>query len=143
MSLQVNENSRWCSEAIKRSNYNAQYSSKTNVKILNVQEDHQEKIPQLTTKVLNILQDKGIQIQTEQLLAIHRIQNKKGYIRPVILKLKSNNDKTLIMRKRKELEAAGHRLVDDVTALNGALMNRLSLHPPIETTCSSMALSLL
>ncbi|KAH3782563.1 hypothetical protein DPMN_160480 [Dreissena polymorpha] len=28
MSSQVNENSRWCSEAIKRSNYNAQYSIK-------------------------------------------------------------------------------------------------------------------
>ncbi|KAH3797803.1 hypothetical protein DPMN_151390 [Dreissena polymorpha] len=134
MSSQVNENSQRCSEAIKRSNYNEQYSRKNNVKILDVQEDHQETIPQLTTKVLNILQDKGIQIQTEQLLAIHRIPNKKGNIRPVILKLKSNNDKTLIMRKRKELKAAGHRLVDDVTALNSALMNRLSLHPSIETT---------
>ncbi|KAH3861213.1 hypothetical protein DPMN_024140 [Dreissena polymorpha] len=38
------------------------------------------------------------------------------------------------MRKRKEMKAAGHRLVDDVTALNSALMNRLSLHPAIETT---------
>ncbi|KAH3736512.1 hypothetical protein DPMN_043082 [Dreissena polymorpha] len=33
------------------------------------------------------------------------------------------------------MKAAGHRLVDDVTALNSALMNRLSLYPAIETTC--------
>ncbi|KAH3703883.1 hypothetical protein DPMN_078934 [Dreissena polymorpha] len=38
------------------------------------------------------------------------------------------------MRKRKELKAAGNRLVDDVTALNRSLMNRLSLHPSIEAT---------
>ncbi|KAH3815751.1 hypothetical protein DPMN_144282 [Dreissena polymorpha] len=135
MSSQVNENSQKCSEAIKRSNYNEQYARKNKVKILDVKEDQQETIQQLTTKVLNILKDKGIQIQTEQLLAIHGIPSKKENIRPVILKLDSNNYKTLIMRKRNELKAAGHRLVDDVTALNSALFNRLSLHPSIETTC--------
>ncbi|KAH3870897.1 hypothetical protein DPMN_034089 [Dreissena polymorpha] len=32
------------------------------------------------------------------------------------------------------MKAAGHRLVDDVTALNSVLMKRLSLHPAIEIT---------
>ncbi|KAH3833410.1 hypothetical protein DPMN_106720 [Dreissena polymorpha] len=101
---------------------------------MDIQEDHQESIPNLTSKVIGLLHDKGVKLQNDQILEIHRIPSKKGQIRPVLLKLKCNNDKTIIMRKRKEMKAAGHRLVDDVTALNSALMNRLSLHPAIETT---------
>ncbi|KAH3791485.1 hypothetical protein DPMN_144971 [Dreissena polymorpha] len=134
ITTQVNENAQKCNDALKRSNYNEQYSRKNNVKIMDIKEDDKELIPNLTSKVIGLLQDKGVELQNEQIMAIHIIPSKKGQIRPVLLKLKSNNDKTIIMRKRKEMKAAGHRLVDDVTALNSALMNRLSLHPAIETT---------
>ena len=67
-------------------------------------------------------------------MAIHRIPSRQGQVKPTLIKLKNNNDKSTIMRKRKEMKQEGHRLVDDVTYLNTGLMNRLSLHAEMQAT---------
>ncbi|KAH3768812.1 hypothetical protein DPMN_170028 [Dreissena polymorpha] len=65
---------------------------------------------------------------------MHRIPTKKGQTRSVLIKIRNNDDKSAVMRKRKEMRNGGHRLVDDVTALNTGLMSRLQLHQDIEST---------
>ena len=66
-------------------------------------------------------------------MAIHRIPGKIGMPKPVLIKLMNNNEKTKIMKKRKEMKLAGYRLVDDVTKQNTKLINRLNLHEDIDS----------
>ncbi|KAH3789170.1 hypothetical protein DPMN_167342 [Dreissena polymorpha] len=74
---QINENAQECDDAIKRSNHNEQYSRKNNVKIMDIQEDKQESIENLTSKVMGLLQDKRVKLQSDHIIAIHRIQVRK------------------------------------------------------------------
>ncbi|KAH3748179.1 hypothetical protein DPMN_182617 [Dreissena polymorpha] len=130
----INSNTRLSEENSKRSNHNEQYSRKNNIKIMDVKEEPNESITTLSIKVTTLFQDQNIEIKPEQIVAIHRIPTKKGQIRPVLIKLRNNDDKSTVMRKRKEMKQSGHRLVDDVTALNTGLMSRLQLHKDIEST---------
>ena len=120
-------------EAITKANYNEQYSRKNNVKILDIKELPSENEESLTRTVTDTLNTQGIILKPEDIIAIHRIPTKKGNVRPILLKLKNNTAKANIMRKRKEMKTAGHRLVDDVTKQNHGLINRLYLHPDIES----------
>ncbi|KAH3725003.1 hypothetical protein DPMN_050831 [Dreissena polymorpha] len=69
----------------------------------------------------------------EDVVAMHRIPTKKGQIRLVIIKLRNNSVKSAIMRKRAPMKSKGYRLVDDVTKPNQGLINRLLLHPNIDS----------
>lgn len=130
---QIEKNKLMAQEANKRANYNEQYSRKNNVKILNVPVKKNETEDVLITSVQNILGKHEITLEKEQIIAIHRIPGKTGDIKPVLMKLKNNNAKIEIMRKRRPLKDDGHRLIDDVTQLNQGLINRLSLHPDIRS----------
>lgn len=121
-------------EANKRSNRNEQYSRKNNVKVMNVTEGDKETEAELTKKLQDIMLEHDVKLEENQIVAIHRIPTKRGQTKPVLIKLRNNCDKTMMMRKRKELKQKGYRLVDDVTSLNTGLMNRLSLNPQIEST---------
>ena len=48
-------------------------------------------------------------------------------------KFSTNNEKSKIMKKRKEMKHGGYRLVDDVTKENTKLINRLNLHKDIDS----------
>ena len=134
MNERINNNARLNEENSKRSNHNEQYSRKNNIKIMDVKEDQYENIPTLSAKITALFLQQNIDIKPEQIVAMHRIPTKKGQTRPVLIKLRNNDDKSAVMRKRKEMKNAGHRLVDDVTALNTGLMSRLQLHKDIEST---------
>ena len=55
-----------------------------------------------------------------------------GGPKPILMKVTNTTVKSTIMRKRKAMKSAGHRLVDDVTKLNTELIHRLTEHPAIE-----------
>lgn len=120
-------------EANIRSNYNEQYSRKNNIKIMEVPEEDGESIDKLTDKVCRNFAERAIHLQKEEIMAIHRIPTKRAGRRPVLIKLMNNAIKTKLMRGRKAMKEAGFRLVDDVTRLNTGLINRLTLHPEIQS----------
>ena len=118
----------------QKSNFNEQYSRKNNVKILNIPEGTYESEQTLTEVVITELLAKGnVDLDPQDIVAIHRIPGKTGVPKPVLLKLKNNSVKTRIMKQRKAMKDAGHRLVDDVTKLNTGLIGRLMKHSRIES----------
>lgn len=114
-------------------NYNKQYSRKSNIRIMDIPEVGAESEEMLTEKVCNILKSQNAEVDKQEIMAIHRIPTRKGAVRPILVKLKNNNVKSRVMRKRKELKQAGHKLVDDVTKINAGLINRLYQHEAIES----------
>ena len=118
----------------QRSNYNEQYSRKNNVKILNIEEETVETDRTLTDTVTSLLLSKGnVDIDPQDIIALHRIPGKSGSPKPVLMKLKNNSVKSAIMKQRQAMKAAGHRLVDDVTKMNTGLIGRLMKHARIDS----------
>lgn len=117
-------------EAMKKANYNEQYSRKNNIKIMGITGDN-ETLDDLQSKVQKVLKDQGVDVDSSEVQAIHRIPSHTSP-KPVLIKLSNNDSKTRVMRKRKAFKMAGHRLVDDVTKLNAGLINRLNIHPQIQ-----------
>ena len=118
----------------QRSNYNEQYSRKNNIKILNVPEDALETEGTLTEVVCTTLLSKGnVDLDPQDIVAIHRIPGKPDSPKPMLLKLKNNSVKTAVMKQRQAMKAAGYRLVDDVTKLNTGLIGRLMKHTRIDS----------
>ena len=118
----------------QKSNFNEQYSRKNNVKILNIPEGTYETEQTLTEVVTTALLAKGnVDLDPQDIIAIHRIPGKSGAPKPVLMKLKNNSVKTRIMKQRRAMKDAGHRLVDDVTKLNTGLIGRLTKHSRIES----------
>jgi len=113
--------------------YNEQYSLKNNLKIMNITETSDETENNLIQTVTNILKTSAdVDLKPDDIIAIHRIPSKQGTTRPIIMKLKNNNAKSTIMRKRTPMKTKGYRLVDDVTKRNQGLISRLFLHPDIK-----------
>ena len=101
---------------------------------MGVPEDGDEAEERLMENINNILESKaGISVNKNSVMAIHRIPGKSGMPKPVLLKLRNNNEKSKIMKKRKEMKHGGYRLVDDVTKENTKLINRLNLHKDIDS----------
>jgi len=120
--------------AHKKANYNEQYSRKNNIKILNIPEAKEENEITLAKTVGQILKTHTeVDLQPIDIVALHRIPTKRGQIRPVLIKLRNNSAKSAIMRKRAPMKSNGYKLVDDVTKPNQGLINRLLLHPNIDS----------
>ena len=118
----------------QRSNYNEQYSRKNNIKILNIPENATETERTLTEVICSTLLSKGnVDLDPQDIIAMHRIPGKQGSPKPVLLKLKNTSVKTAVMKQRRTMKAAGFKLVDDVTKLNSGLIGRLLQHNRIES----------
>ncbi|MES9882714.1 MAG: hypothetical protein ABW185_17750 [Sedimenticola sp.] len=128
----IKEKDDMARDAMKKANYNEQFSRKNNVKIMDITEDTNESEDLLTTKFIDICRPKGVTFDKNRIMAIHRLPGLPGKTRPVIVKLMNNNDKAKIMRKRSEFKTS-NRLVDDVTKLNTGLIRRISQHPDIDS----------
>ncbi|MES9881224.1 MAG: hypothetical protein ABW185_10125 [Sedimenticola sp.] len=118
--------------ALSKSNYNEQYSRKTNIKIMDIQEKPNETEGDLVKSVSELCQKQGVTLQQSKIVAIHRIPSKPNQTRPVLIKLANGNEKTKIMKQRSIFKTSGNRLVDDVTKLNSELISRLLAHNRIE-----------
>ena len=120
-------------EAIKLGNHNEQFSRKNNIKIMNVEEEPSENEEKLIEKVCSVLSKQGVDLQKEEIIAIHRLPRRNQSRKPVIIKTINNNVKTRVMRKRREMRTAGYRIADDVTKLNTGLISRLSDNENIDS----------
>ena len=120
-------------EAIKLGNHNEQFSRKNNIKIMHVEEEPSENEEKLTEKVCSVLSKQGVDLQKEEIIAIHRLPRRNQSRKPVIIKTINNNVKTRVMRKRREMRTAGYRIADDVTKLNTGLISRLSDNENIDS----------
>ena len=120
-------------EAIKLGNHNEQFSRKNNIKIMNVEEEPSENEEKLTEKVCSVLSKQGVDLQKEEIIAIHRLPRRNQSRKPVIIKTINNSVKTRVMRKRREMRTAGYRIADDVTKLNTGLISRLSDNENIDS----------
>ena len=125
MSEKQKENEMRSKDALRRANYNEQYSRKNNIKIANVPEGPAENEKILEEKVQQLLHKHGVDLATQEIVAIHRIPTRNEGARPILIKTLNNNVKARVMRKRKEVKRDGYRLSDDVTQLNSGLINRL------------------
>ena len=120
--LEVNE--RMTKSAMSKANFNEQYSRKNN----SVTEHKGEELLQTVNTVLDQV---GERIDKSDVLAMHRIPGKKDQPRPIIVKLRSSETKTAVMKKRSDikrltLENDGKvKVSDDVTQDNTALISRL------------------
>lgn len=126
MSVENDELKKLARSAMSKANWNEQYSRKNNVKIHGVKELPGENVKEL---VQNIIQENaGVEIPDDDIIAIHRIPGRKGYQRPILMKLTKNSLKSRIMKHRSTVKKPtqnGIRLCDDVTQLNGQLINTL------------------
>ncbi|KAK3108227.1 hypothetical protein FSP39_003566 [Pinctada imbricata] len=116
-----------------KSNYNEQYSRKTNIKIYGVQEVREENTQQVTCDVIK--KTAGVELNTQDIIAVHRIPGAKSkQPRPIILKLRNTERKAQVMKKRSQVKRTGNgvRLADDVTAANTALIKTLNENADID-----------
>ncbi|KAH3861650.1 hypothetical protein DPMN_024584 [Dreissena polymorpha] len=133
LDILIEKNYETSREALKLANCNEQYSRNNNVKIMNIEETSHESEASLIQTVSNIMKTAAdVNLKPEDIVAIHRLPSKKGTIRPIIIKLRNNNAKSAIMKKRTPMKTKGYRLVDDVTKRNQGLISRLLLHPEIK-----------
>ncbi|KAK3085020.1 hypothetical protein FSP39_022985 [Pinctada imbricata] len=119
--------------AYSMSNYNEQYSRKTNFKVFGVQEREGEKTEELVCKVIE--EAAGVKIQMSDIVACHRIPGQAGQKRPILVKMRNTECKATVMRKRSKVKKgnSGVKLVDDVTKLNAQLISQLNEHAAIES----------
>ena len=118
--------------ALQEANYNEQYSRKNNIKIMGIQEKEAETEQELTETVSSLFDAKNIQVSPSKIVAIHRIPGRADQPKPILVKLANNNEKTKIMKNRKEFKEAGNRLVDDVTKMNVDLIKCISEHEAVD-----------
>ena len=113
-------------EASMKANYNEQYSRKNNIKIHGVKEVPKENTLEVTKKVLE--ETAKVTLKDDEIVAIHRIPGKKGYEKPILIKVKNSDIKARVMRQRPVVRKAekGLRLADDVTKSNSDLIQRLN-----------------
>lgn len=134
MNAKMQQNSRNVKQALTKSNYNEQYSRKTNIKIYGVSEKKDENTYEVTREVLQ--KNAGVSIIPQNVVAVHRIPNaKRTQPRPILLKLRNSECKAEIMRKRSQVKKSGNgvRLVDDVTAANAKLIKQLTENENVES----------
>ena len=127
------ETAKIAKQGLQKANQNEQYSRKNNVKILNIEEQTDEDEGKLMNTVGELLHRQSVHITPGQIVAIHRIPDKSGTHKPVLIKFRNNSDKTRVMKTRAGMKAMGHRLVDDVTKLNTTLISKLTDHTLIDS----------
>ncbi|KAH3788060.1 hypothetical protein DPMN_166190 [Dreissena polymorpha] len=96
------------------------------------EQSHESEASHIQT-VSNIMKTTAdVDLKPEDIIAIHRLPSKKGTIRPIIIKMRNNNAKSAIMKKRTPMKTKGYMVVDDVTKRNQGLKSRPLLHPNIK-----------
>lgn len=94
---------------MQKGSYNEQYSRKSNIKIMDVTEEHEETAEILTDNILTILYRKaGVAVDPRNIVAIHRFPGKAGKPKPVLIKMLNNHETTKIMKKRKVMKTREH-----------------------------------
>ena len=120
---------RRSTDALKLGNYNKQYSRKHNIRMVNYPERRGEN---LREDFVNLVQSElKVDIDHNDVLAIHRIPGKAGEVKPVLVKMRNTEVKINVMRNKKGLKN-GVKFHDDITQRNLGLITRLKKYEELE-----------
>ena len=128
LSDELKATARNAQKAISMANFNQQYSQKCNIKITGWKEKAGE---DLRKDFCEILREK-VDVNPNEILAIHRIPGKNGETRPVIVRMVSTESKTKIIRHRKDLRPQLN-MMDHITSLNAKLIHQLKEHRQVQS----------
>jgi hypothetical protein len=119
--------------AVALGNRNEQYSRKLNIKFYGLPEKQGESVIETVNEALRQKTDESI--DPTEVVAIHRIPGQRNQPQPILVKMKTADGKSRIMRKRSDMKDAqkGWRIADDVTKENTALIAKLNDHPKISS----------
>ena len=117
-------------DAMRQGNWNEQYSRKKNVKIYNMPENRDEKLP---VTLINQLKEKlNLNIDCSDIVAMHIIPGRPVAPRPILIKFLRMESKIALLRRKKDIsEVFNVKIGDDITKQNQGLLNRLYLHEKI------------
>lgn len=116
-------------DALRSANYNEQYSRKHNIRIVNLPEKPDEN---LKTEFIKLVKnDLKIELNPTDVVAIHRIPGKDGFVRPVLAKVRNTETKINIMRQKKGL-TKDVKFHDDITVKNLGLMSHLKSYEDLD-----------
>jgi hypothetical protein len=117
-------------DAMRQGNWNEQYSRKKNVKIYNMPENRDEKLP---VTLINQLKEKlNLNIDCSDIVAMHRIPGRPAAPRPILIKFLRMESKIALLRRKKNIsEVFNVKIGDDITKQNQGLLTRLYLHEKI------------
>lgn len=134
MTTENEELKKMAQSAMSKANWNEQYLRKNNIKVHGVKEQAAENTKAVVQKLIK--ENTNATLNDEDIIAIHRIPGRKGYDRPILVKLKNNSAKSVIMKQRSEIKRKSknaYRLSDDVTKLNSDLINKLAKNDQISS----------
>lgn len=134
MTTENEEFKKMAQSAMSKANWNEQYSRKNNIKVHGVKEQAAENTKAVVQTLIK--ENTNATLNDEDIIAIHRIPGRKGYDRPILVRLKNNNSKSAIMKQRSEIKRkskGAYRLSDDVTKLNSDLINKLAKNDQISS----------
>lgn len=106
---------------MNKANWNEQYSRK-NIKVHGKKEQAAENTIAVVQTLIK--ENTNATLNDEDVIAIHRIPGRKGFDRPILVRLKYKNAKSAIMKQRSEIKRKSkstYRLSDDVTKRNSDL----------------------
>jgi hypothetical protein len=117
-------------DAMRQGNWNEQYSRKKNVKIYNMPENRDEKLP---VTLINQLKEKlNLNIDCSDIVAMHRIPGRPAASRPILIKFLRMESKIALLRRKEDIsEVFNVKIGDDITKQNQGLLNRPYLHEKI------------
>lgn len=131
LSDELNTAARNARQAISMANFNQQYSQKCNIKLLGWREHSKENLREEFCKILK--QRIDIDVNPADILAIHRIPDRSGGPRPVLVRMISSEAKTNIIKHRKVMMKEDFTMVDHITPQNAKLIQKLKEHPNVHS----------
>lgn len=116
------ETNKLTKEAIISSNYNEQYSRKTNIKVHNFPQKERQNLRKDFIEIVK--KDLNVQLEERDVVAIHRLPSNKPGPKPLIVKLFSTDVKRQVMKEKKNLQN-NVRFYDDITKRNLDFMTKM------------------
>ncbi|ESP00298.1 hypothetical protein LOTGIDRAFT_176479 [Lottia gigantea] len=119
-----------CNEGVKESlrisNYNEQYSRKTNLKFLNIKCGENMCLADKIIEIIKDVSNNEFKLNKSDIIAIHPLQSKyANKPKPIILKVKNTEIKENIMKYRKSFFNSDIPVYHDVTKKNMDLIKHL------------------
>lgn len=111
-----------------------QYSRKNNIRIFGLPDDQNPAQKDSKESVIKLIKDTLMitDVTIEHIEAAHRLPSNKPGPKPVIVRFRSRDQKSLVLKKRKELKGKGISIQDDIGKRTMLLMNRLKKDPKIK-----------
>lgn len=100
-----------------------QYTRRDNIRITGVEEEGDETEEVLEAKIIELANDMGVVLKTDDISIAHRLGKPQGKNRPVIVRLCHRKKRNEMLRKKKELKSKQKKVFvnEDLTFLRATL----------------------